>query len=113
MEGRLRAAGILEFGGVEAGALEAPFRFLDKQVRTVLPGMPCSRAERWMGHRSILVGSLPMIGEIDKVKGTFTAFGHHHVGLTGATVTGRLLAQLISGRKPNIDLANYSPMRFQ
>jgi hypothetical protein len=48
MEGRLRAAGILEFGGLEAGASEAPFRFVD---------------------------SLPMIGEIDKAKGTFTAFG--------------------------------------
>jgi D-amino-acid dehydrogenase len=89
MEGRLRAAGILEFGGLEAGASEAPFRFLETRVQAVLPGLSYSRTERWMGHRPAIVDSLPMIDEIDSAKGVSMAFGHHHhhVGLTGAAVS--------------------------
>jgi D-amino-acid dehydrogenase len=34
------------------------------------------------------------------------------VGLTGGPKTGRILAQLISGRTPNLDLAPYAPGRF-
>jgi len=52
------------------------------------------------------------MGDIPGLEGAYTGFGHHHIGLTGGPKTGRLLAQLISGRKPNIDLRAYSPARF-
>lgn len=112
MEGRLRAAGILEFGGLEAGASQKPFEFLERKVAEALPGLKYERKERWMGHRPATVDSLPVLGKIDTMSGVYAAFGHHHVGLTAAAKTGRLVSQMISGRKVNIDLANYSPMRF-
>ena len=42
----------------------------------------------------------------------YTAFGHHHIGLTGGPKTGRLVAGLITGAQVNTDLAPYHPQRF-
>ncbi len=113
MDGRLRLAGIVEFGGLTAPASETPFRLLLKQARAAMPALSWTREERWMGHRPATSDSVPVIGEIPDMKGIFTGFGHHHVGLTGGPRTGRLLADLISGRRLNEDIANYGPVRFK
>jgi len=112
MEGRLRAAGIVEFGGLDAPPSPEPFDLLERGLVAAIPGLRWSETTRWMGHRPALTDSIPLIGEVPGVKGAFVGLGHHHVGLTGGPKTGRLLAQIISGRKPNIDLAPYSPARF-
>jgi len=46
------------------------------------------------------------------IEGAWLGFGHHHIGLTTGPKTGRLLAQLVSGHRPNLDLAPYAPSRF-
>ncbi|GFE62947.1 NAD(P)/FAD-dependent oxidoreductase [Litoreibacter roseus] len=112
MEGRLRLAGVVEFGGLDAPPSEPPFELLERSARAALPGLTWSRAERWMGHRPAPADSIPVIGEVPGWRGLYMAFGHHHVGLTGGPKTGRLVAQMISGRKPNVDVACYSPARF-
>lgn len=113
MEGRLRLAGIVEFGGLAAPASEAPFRLLLENIRKAMPGLRWDDTTKWMGHRPAPADSIPVIGEVPGAKGAFLAFGHHHIGLTGGPKTGRLLAQLISGRQPQLDLAPYAPSRFQ
>ncbi|MCB1385407.1 MAG: FAD-binding oxidoreductase [Nitratireductor sp.] len=113
MEGRIRCAGIVELGGLAAPPSKAPFALLERQFRRAFPDLTWERTETWMGHRPTLTDSLPVIGEIDGAAGVFAGFGHQHVGLTGGPKTGWLLAQLIGGKKPNTDLAAYSPMRFQ
>ena len=113
MEGRIRCAGIVEFGGLDAPPSEAPFRLLEKKFRRAFPHVTWERTERWMGHRPATTDSLPVIGELETAKGVYAGFGHQHVGLTGGPKTGYLLAQLIGGKKPNMDMAPYSPMRFR
>jgi D-amino-acid dehydrogenase len=112
MEGRLRLAGIVEFGGLDAPPSRKPFALLEKNIRAAIPGITWERKEEWMGHRPSVVDSLPLIGEAPKAKGAWLGFGHDHVGLTGGPKTGRLLAQLISGKRPNINLAPFDPARF-
>ena len=112
MQGRLRAAGVVEFGGLKAPASRAPFELLERNVRAAFPGLTWKEKTEWMGHRPAPADSIPVIGEIPAARGVFTGFGHHHIGLTGGPKTGRLLAQVISGRQPNIDLTPYSPARF-
>ncbi|MCV2865527.1 NAD(P)/FAD-dependent oxidoreductase [Albidovulum sediminicola] len=112
MEGRLRLAGIVEFGGLDAPASEAPLRLLERRARAVLPGLTWSRKEEWLGHRPAPTDSLPFIGEVPAIRGAFTGFGHHHIGLTAGPRTGRILAALINGQPPNINLAPYAPDRF-
>ncbi|GAA4225527.1 D-amino-acid dehydrogenase [Sagittula marina] len=113
MDGRLRLAGIVEFGGLDAPASKAPFALLENNIRKAIPGITWKRRVEWMGHRPSMSDSLPMIGAVPGAQGAFAGFGHDHVGLTGGPKTGRLLAQLISGTTPNIDLAPYSPSRFR
>ena len=112
MEGRLLLAGIVEFGGLNAPPSRAPFKLLEKNIRAAIPGITWKKTVEWMGHRPSVSDSIPLIGEAPKVKGAWLGFGHDHVGLTGGPKTGRLLAQLIGGRQPNVDLSAHSPARF-
>lgn len=113
MRDRLRLAGIVEFGGLCAGPSRAPFALLFNQIRAAIPGIAWREAEEWMGHRPAITDSIPLIGEVPGLRGAYLGFGHHHIGLTGGPKTGRLLAQLVSGQRPNIELAPYAPSRFQ
>jgi D-amino-acid dehydrogenase len=111
MAAGLRCAGVVEFGGLTAGPSKAPFALLRRQTRAAFPGLTFLREEEWMGHRPAPADSLPLIGQI-RDSGVFTGFGHHHVGLTGGPKTGRLIAEMMTGRVPNTDMAPYSPTRF-
>lgn len=112
MEGRLRLAGIVEFGGLDAPPSRKPFELLEKNIRAAIPGITWKEKTEWMGHRPSISDSTPLIGPVPSLEGAYCGFGHDHVGLTGGPKTGRLLAQMISGRAPNLDLAPYSPARF-
>ncbi|MGI9379752.1 MAG: NAD(P)/FAD-dependent oxidoreductase, partial [Methyloligellaceae bacterium] len=112
MEGRIRLAGVVEFGGLDAPPSKAPIRLLQKNIQAAIPGLKWKETKEWMGHRPAPSDSIPIIGEAPNVKGAWLGFGHHHIGLTGGPKTGRLLSQLIGGQTPNIDVAPYSPSRF-
>lgn len=113
MEGRLRLAGVVEFGGLEAPPSRQPLRLLEKNIRAAIPGLTWRETKEWMGHRPAPADSIPVIGAVPNVAGAYMGFGHHHIGMTAGPRTGRLLAQIITGQKPNIDLAPYAPSRFQ
>ena len=112
MAGRIRLAGVVEFGGLKAGQSKAPFALLRRQLKENMPELTWDEETEWMGHRPAPVDSIPVISEVPGYKGAFVGFGHHHVGLTGGPKTGRLLAGMISGQRPNIDLETYSVERF-
>jgi D-amino-acid dehydrogenase len=111
MEQGLRCAGIVEFGGLEAGPSQAPLKLLRRQVRQAFPNLKATSEIEWLGHRPAPSDSLPLIGQIGQSR-VFTAFGHHHIGLTGGPKTGRLVAGLITGQQVNTDLRPYDPQRF-
>ena len=107
----LRCAGIVEFGGLEAGASKAPLALLHRQAKAAFPHLTATEEIEWLGHRPAPSDSLPLIGQIGTSR-VYTAFGHHHIGLTGGPKTGRLIAGLITGQPSNTDLAPYHPQRF-
>ena len=111
MDQGLRCAGVVEFGGLDAGPSKAPLKLLRKQARLAFPGLKAKSEVEWLGHRPAPSDSLPLIGQIGQT-GVYTAFGHHHIGLTGGPKTGRLVAGLIAGSQVNTDLAPYHPERF-
>ncbi len=113
MDRRLRLAGIVEYGGLDAPPSKAAFDLLYRNIKRAIPGISWKNSTEWMGHRPAIADSIPVIGEVPGAKNAYCGFGHDHVGLTGGPKTGRILAQLISGRSPNIDLAPYAPSRFQ
>ena len=56
--------------------------------------------------------SLPVIGASVTQKNVYYAFGHGHLVLCGGAPTGRLVADLIAGRRPSIALTPYRVDRF-
>tara|TARA_R110002072_G_scaffold57052_10_gene147057 strand:- start:6399 stop:7085 length:687 start_codon:yes stop_codon:yes gene_type:complete len=111
MDQGLRCAGIVEFGGLDAGPSKAPLDLLRRHAKQAFPHLTASNEVEWMGHRPAPSDSLPLIGQIGHSR-VFTAFGHHHIGLTGGPKTGRLVAGLITGQPTNTDLTAYHPQRF-
>ncbi|MGH7097857.1 MAG: NAD(P)/FAD-dependent oxidoreductase [Stellaceae bacterium] len=112
----LRFAGTVELAGLTAPPDWRRARILLDQGRRLLPGLaahyPEERLPLWMGHRPALPDSLPVIGPARASADVIYAFGHGHVGMTAAPMTGRVVADLIAGRPPPLDIAPFSARRF-
>jgi D-amino-acid dehydrogenase len=112
MEMGLRIAGQTEFAGIHAEPNYARADILDKHMRRVFPDISPADATKWMGRRPSMPDSLPVIGRGTKFANVYYAFGHGHVGLCSGAPTGRIVADLIAGRQPNVDVTPYRPDRF-
>ncbi|MGK7870061.1 NAD(P)/FAD-dependent oxidoreductase [Falsiroseomonas sp. E2-1-a20] len=113
MEGALRVAGTVEFGGLDRPRDAARAELLYGDLAAVFPDAKVTRAtDFWMGHRPCLPDSVPVIGPARRVPGLWFAFGHGHLGLTGSAPTAELLAPAILGRPSNQDLAPFAAERF-
>jgi D-amino-acid dehydrogenase len=69
-------------------------------------------AEPWSGVRPCMPDMLPVVGPAAKHKGLWMNFGHGHQGFTLGPVTGRLLAELMSGEPTLIDASAFDPARY-
>jgi D-amino-acid dehydrogenase len=77
-----------------------------------LPGLKPEGGVRWMGFRPSLPDSLPAIGHARTTPRVIYAFGHGHLGLTQCAGTARIVADLLTGQPPPIDIAPFSTQRF-
>jgi D-amino-acid dehydrogenase len=68
--------------------------------------------EPWMGARPCTPDMLPIIGRAPRHKNLWFSFGHAHHGLTLGPVTGRLVAEMMTGETPLVDPTPYSAERF-
>ena len=107
----LRCAGVVEFGHMDRDKSKAPLALLRRQAKAAFPHLQATSEIEWLGHRPATSDSLPLIGQVGESR-VFTAFGHQHIGLTGGPKTGRLVAGLMTGQIPNLDLTAYHPQRF-
>jgi D-amino-acid dehydrogenase len=115
MTSGLRLAGTVELAGLDAAPNWLRANALVDQLPKLLPHLnhrAIGDADRWMGRRPSLPDSRPVIGRSPRFVNAVLAFGHAHVGLTSAAMTGRLVAQLLTGERPSIDLSPFAPDRF-
>ena len=112
MEEGLRIAGTVELAGLDAAPNDVRADALLHKAKRLLPQLSGEEVTRWMGHRPSLPDSLPVIGRAPRVANAWFAFGHGHVGLTAAAPTAEIIAQIIEGRPPFIDIAPFAPERF-
>ena len=112
----LRIAGQVELAGLEAAPNWRRAEILRDFALQTWPDLPrdlpAERIQFWMGHRPSTPDGLPCIGLATGCADVVHAFGHGHVGLTAGPMTGKLVADLIAGRPPRVDVAPFSARRF-
>jgi D-amino-acid dehydrogenase len=55
---------------------------------------------------------MPVLGRSPRFANAYFAFGHGHVGLTAAAPSAEIVADLIEGRRPYMDIAPFAAQRF-
>ena len=116
-DGGLRCAGQVEIAGLDAAPDWRRAEILRDHLLRCFPDLPrplpAERIKVWMGHRPSMPDGLPCIGPSRSTPDITYAFGHGHVGLVASARTGRIVAQLVGGRTPDIPVAPFDPARFR
>ena len=109
---RIRVGGTAELAGYNLTLREARRATLEHVVTDLFPaGGDVARAEFWTGLRPMTPDGTPIIGPT-RYPNLYLATGHGTLGWTMATGTGRVLADLVSGRQPEIDLDGLTLARY-
>jgi D-amino-acid dehydrogenase len=110
---RIRVGGTAELAGYSLALREARRATLEHVVTDLFPGGgDVAKAEFWCGLRPMTPDGTPIIGPTP-IGNLLLATGHGTLGWTMAAGTGRLIADLVSGRKPEIDLDGLTIARYQ
>lgn len=112
------AQGLRLSTGVELTARDAPdnlaqLQLAERAARQALALGARVESQPWRGARPTLPDSRPMIGAAPRHAGLWLAFGHQHIGFSTGPATGRLLAALVTGQPPDIDVRPFAPQRFR
>jgi D-amino-acid dehydrogenase len=110
--GGIRVGGTVEMAGIEAPPDFRRSKVTVKRAKEALPNLSCEDFTEWMGHRPAFPDTVPVMSASAKTKGLFYATGHGHLGLTYAATNARLMADLITGATPPIDMKPYRVDRF-
>ena len=111
MDEGLRFAGTVELAGLSPEKNPKNLDYITRKAKHMvdLPGAPDST---WLGFRPTLPDSRPVIGPNPDNNNILFAFGHQHIGLTLAGITGKVIAEIAEGITPSIDMSPFRPDRF-
>lgn len=115
MQGALRVGGTMEVTGLDESINPRRVQGIVKSVPKYLPaitGDQFAGVAPWRGLRPVSPDGLPYIGRVKGYANLSVAAGHAMMGLSLAPVTGRLMADILSAKKPEIDLGMVSPNRY-
>lgn len=110
---QVRFAGTLELAGFDTSV--DPYRLspiLDVANEYGLRDGPASpeTAEPWVGFRPCTPDGLPVIGPVPQYDNLVLATGHCMLGISLAPITGRLVAEVMDGESPTVDI---DPLRLR
>jgi D-amino-acid dehydrogenase len=109
---RIRVGGTAELAGYTLKLHDARRDTLEHVVTDLFPrGGDVKRAEFWCGLRPMTPDGTPVVGAT-RLPNLYLATGHGTLGWTMAAGTGRVMADVISGRKPGIDLDGLTVDRY-
>ncbi|MBX5155508.1 D-amino acid dehydrogenase [Rhizobium lentis] len=108
---RIRVGGMAEISGYTNDLGEARRRTLEHSVMDLFPGGDAGKATFWSGLRPMTPDGTPVIGPT-KIAGLFLNTGHGTLGWTMSSGSARVVADLVSGRKPEIDATDLAISRY-
>ncbi|MEC7396130.1 MAG: FAD-binding oxidoreductase, partial [Pseudomonadota bacterium] len=112
MNAGVRCAGTAEFAGVDAAPDYRRARVFAKLAKEMFPDLNVDDTEEWMGPRPSSPDSVPFLGDVPWFENLYSAFGHGHTGMTMGPKTGEVIASLIAGQNPGVDMHPYRIDRF-
>jgi D-amino-acid dehydrogenase len=110
----LRFAGTMELCGIDRTVSPARVRGLVRSVPRYLPDFTdadFAGVSAWSGLRPCSPDGLPYLGRSSRYSNLLIGTGHAMVGVSLGPITGRLLAEILSGEPPSIDVQALSPDR--
>jgi D-amino-acid dehydrogenase len=109
---RIRVGGTAQLSGFDLGLAPARRRTLEHVVTDLFPGGgDVARAEFWTGLRPMTPDGTPIVGP-SAIDNLYLSTGHGTLGWTMAAGTGRVIADLVSGREPEISLDGLTVARY-
>ncbi len=101
-----------EFARLDDPPSPAHLERLEPFAKEMFPLGPRKEAAPWLGRRPCLPDMRPVVGPFPGRPGLWLDFAHHHLGLTLGPVSGRLLAEMMSGEPTVVDPAPFRAERF-
>jgi D-amino-acid dehydrogenase len=108
-----RLGSTMEFAGYDETLRPERLGLLKQGAEPYLREPFCDPIEdRWYGWRPMTQDSLPIIDRSPKYENVWIAAGHNMLGVSMAPATGRLVAEMVEGRRPFLDASPYRVGRF-
>jgi len=110
----LRFSSTLEMSGLDMSINQRRIEASRRAMRVYLSGAEeLEELELWRGFRPMSPDDFPFIGRSNSLHNLTLATGHGSLGMTQGPITGKLVAQIIAGHEPDMDLTPFSPERFR
>ncbi|KQV19488.1 amino acid dehydrogenase [Rhizobium sp. Root1203] len=109
---RIRVGGMAEISGYTNDLGPARRRTLEHSVTDLFPGGDVTKANYWCGLRPMTPDGTPVIGAT-KIRNLFLNTGHGTLGWTMSTGSARVLTDIVSGRKADIETADLALGRYR
>lgn len=108
--GRAIIGATVEDAGFDKTVHPENIAYLRSEAAKLLPETADAlEIESWAGLRPGSTDGLPLLGEV--AKNLFIAAGHYRNGILLAPATARVMAHILSGKRPEVELAAFSPLR--
>jgi D-amino-acid dehydrogenase len=111
----LRVGGTMELTGIDLGIDPARVRGIVKSVSRYYPDFTAEdfrEVPAWCGLRPCSPDGLPYLGRFARYSNFSAATGHAMMGVSLGPITGKLMAEILSGEEPSLDVAALRPDRF-
>lgn len=112
----LRMGGTMEISGLESPTLVKRAQAIFKAAKNYYPNLPVEfpGVEKiWSGLRPLSPDGLPYIGRHSKYANLTLAGGHAMLGLSLAAGTGKLVEEIVEGKKTSIDISAFNVERYK
>jgi len=113
-DGRILAGSTMEEAGYNKCVTLAGMEAIARGAAEMAPSLAALPfREAWAGFRPATTDRLPVLGPSPSAPNVFYATGHFRSGILLSAITGELIADLIAGRKPPVEVAPFAPARFK
>jgi glycine oxidase len=113
-DGRLLAGSTMEEAGYNKAVTLAGLDKIARGAAAIVPALGAAAfREAWAGLRPATRDLLPVLGFSPSVSNVLWAAGHFRSGILLSAITGEIIADLIKGRRPAVELGAFSAARFK